>query len=297
MRVDDRETAPTSVAGTRRAREGQGQAAGKRHGQPAGARHRRRMAAAQSAGRAAEDRDAARARREVYQVSLMSALMAGVYDGPTTIGSLLEHGSFGVGTFEALDGEMIVLDGHCYRMRSDGSATLVGQSERTPFASVSDFVADESLAIPDGATQEQVLALVDDALGSLNYPAGVRLTGTFASVATRTVQRQSRPYPPMAEATAGEEVRHWTSFAGVISGFFTPGYLQSVSVPGYHLHALDDARMHGGHVLDFRVEHATAQICRLAGLRVALPSEPGFARAELDPADLAEQMERIERHS
>ncbi|EGR1132049.1 hypothetical protein EFU40_09475 [Vibrio cholerae] len=40
---------------------------------------------------------------EIYQTSLMSALIAGVYEGATTIAQLLEHGDFGLGTFNELD--------------------------------------------------------------------------------------------------------------------------------------------------------------------------------------------------
>jgi len=35
----------------------------------------------------------------LYQTSLMSALLSGVYEGSTTIADLLKHGDFGLGTF------------------------------------------------------------------------------------------------------------------------------------------------------------------------------------------------------
>lgn len=40
----------------------------------------------------------------LYQTSLMSALLSGVYEGSTTIADLLKHGDFGLGTFNELDG-------------------------------------------------------------------------------------------------------------------------------------------------------------------------------------------------
>lgn len=43
----------------------------------------------------------------IYQTSLMSALLSGVYEGNTTIADLLTHGDFGLGTFNELDGELI----------------------------------------------------------------------------------------------------------------------------------------------------------------------------------------------
>ena len=47
---------------------------------------------------------------EIYQISLMSALISGVYEGEVTIAELLKHGNFGLGTFNHLDGELIAFD-------------------------------------------------------------------------------------------------------------------------------------------------------------------------------------------
>ena len=47
----------------------------------------------------------------MYQVSLMQAFMHGEYDGVITVGDLKTHGNTGLGTFEGVNGEMIILDG------------------------------------------------------------------------------------------------------------------------------------------------------------------------------------------
>ncbi|MDE3226620.1 MAG: acetolactate decarboxylase, partial [Nitrospirota bacterium] len=51
---------------------------------------------------------------ELFQTSTIGALMEGVYDGEVTYGELAKHGDFGLGTFNALDGEMIAFDGTFY---------------------------------------------------------------------------------------------------------------------------------------------------------------------------------------
>ena len=48
---------------------------------------------------------------EVYQISTISGLLAGGYDGDTTVGELVWHGGFGLGTFNGVDGEMMVGSG------------------------------------------------------------------------------------------------------------------------------------------------------------------------------------------
>ena len=57
----------------------------------------------------------------LFQVSTSGALVAGLYDGVVTCQTILAHGDFGLGTFEHLDGEMVVLDGRVYRARADGT--------------------------------------------------------------------------------------------------------------------------------------------------------------------------------
>ena len=63
-------------------------------------------------------------RHTIFQNSLMTALLDGIYDGEMTISELLGKGNFGLGTFDGLDGEMIILDGTCYQLRGDGSAQI-----------------------------------------------------------------------------------------------------------------------------------------------------------------------------
>ncbi|MBF0477555.1 MAG: acetolactate decarboxylase, partial [Deltaproteobacteria bacterium] len=73
-------------------------------------------------------------RGTVWQTATISSLMAGVYDGEVTIRDLKEHGDMGLGIFNAADGEMILLDGRVYQIKSDGVAYPVADDAKTPFA-------------------------------------------------------------------------------------------------------------------------------------------------------------------
>ena len=46
----------------------------------------------------------------IYQVSTSGALVQGVYSGCVKVEDLLQHGDFGLGTFDGLDDEGILLD-------------------------------------------------------------------------------------------------------------------------------------------------------------------------------------------
>src|ERR1700735_62979 len=53
--------------------------------------------------------------RRMYQISTSTALVEGVYWGSVSSSALLEQGDFGLGTFEGLDGEMVILDGEIFQ--------------------------------------------------------------------------------------------------------------------------------------------------------------------------------------
>jgi alpha-acetolactate decarboxylase len=74
---------------------------------------------------------------EIYQFSIISALMDGVASHGIPISSLLTHGDHGLGTFRAMDGEMIILDSAVYQMKADGSIVPIASPDKviTPLAS------------------------------------------------------------------------------------------------------------------------------------------------------------------
>ena len=75
----------------------------------------------------------------LFQVSTIDALIQGIFNGETTFETLAKNGDFGLGTFNALDGEMLALDGKFYQITSDGKVHSVPPDARTPFAAVTFF--------------------------------------------------------------------------------------------------------------------------------------------------------------
>lgn len=232
--------------------------------------------------------------REVYQSSTMGALLDGVYDGDVTIAELLTHGDFGLGTFNHLDGEMVILDGTCYHLRSDGSASLAAGSDHTPFAAVTWFRTDTTIPVPSGTSRSEVIALIDEAIPSKNLIYGIRVTGTFSKIKTRTVMEQRPPYPPLTQAAAGQAESEFTGAVGTLAGFRTPDYEQGISVAGYHLHFIDEARTRGGHSLDFRVDQGEIAISAASEFHLSLPRSGQFLDSDLSPANVSDQIHTAE---
>ncbi|HEY3552166.1 MAG TPA: acetolactate decarboxylase, partial [Solirubrobacterales bacterium] len=77
----------------------------------------------------------------LFQASTIGALLEGAFEGDLSFHELGEHGDFGLGTLNHLDGEMIAIDGEFFRADVDGNVTEVADEERTPFAVVTHFEA------------------------------------------------------------------------------------------------------------------------------------------------------------
>src|SRR3984957_5825121 len=223
---------------------------------------------------------------EVYQTSTMGALLDGVYDGDVTIRELLQHGDFGLGTFNGLDGEMLVLDG--------GTAQVADPDQRPPFAVVPWFDADHSFEVTQPVDRAGLKARIDESLPSTNLIVAVRVTGDFSVIRTRTVTEQYRPYPPFTEATQDQQEVTFSDVTGTLAGFRMPDYEQGVSVAGYHSHFVDAERRHGGHALDYLLTRGRVDISVRSDLHLSLPRTPEFLGAELNKADMDPQIRRTE---
>jgi acetolactate decarboxylase len=230
---------------------------------------------------------------ELYQTSLMSALIAGLYEGETTYGEIRKHGDFGLGTFNDLDGEMVGFDGTFYQLRSDGSARPVKADQKTPFAVVTFFHPEQELDVGQPMTKSDLLAMIEKATDA-NLFSAVRVDGIFDEVRTRTVKRQSRPFPPLTEAAKHQAEKVFTNVEGTLAGFRSPIYAQGIGVAGFHLHFLRQDKQAGGHALDYRFRAGKAHICTVHDLRVELPTSAEFLKTNFEDQALNEKIKAAE---
>jgi acetolactate decarboxylase len=211
-----------------------------------------------------------------------------------TIAELLTHGDFGLGTFNHLDGEMIILDGACHHLRADGSASIAAGRDQTPFAAVTWFRPEITIPVSSPASRPEVMNIIDDATKTANLIHAIRIDGLFRQVRTRTVMAQSPPYPPLTRATANEPITTAGPTTGTLAGFRTPDYEQGISVAGYHLHFINELRTRGGHCLDYEIEHGEIRISTSSELHLSLPRSEAFLKADMSPGNIAQQIRQTE---
>ncbi len=231
----------------------------------------------------------------ITQLSTIDAVLAGHYDGEMTCGELLRHGDFGIGTFHALDGEMILLDGTIYQVKADGKVYLPPRAATTPFAAAVKFRKDASFAVAGPTEFAALVESVNRAAPNMNTFLAVKASGHFSRMKTRSVPAQSKPYPPLVEVTRNQPEFELDDITGTIVGFRMPDFTKGIAVPGYHLHFISDGRTAGGHILDFNMERGTVELDACNRLLLILPSEASsFADLDLSH-DRSGELEEAEK--
>jgi acetolactate decarboxylase len=218
----------------------------------------------------------------LFQSSTIAALLEGRFDGDMTFGELAREGDTGLGTLNALDGEMIALDGRFYRADHRGEVTEIPPAEKTPFAVVVEFDPDIEVELAGISGFDALGTELDSAIGDCGPVVAIRIDGFFERVKARSVPRQEKPYRPLVEVVADQAVFEHGPCEGTLVGFRFPDWSEGIEVAGYHLHFIDTERTRGGHVLDLELKTGLARIESSSDLHVELP--PGV---ELGPAGAA----------
>jgi acetolactate decarboxylase len=206
----------------------------------------------------------------IYLCAPVNALVEGIYDEKIPLAQIREHGDFGLGTFDHLDGEMVMLDGKVYQCTADGRVLLIEEEISTPFACVT-FYQTHSMDVLDhevdyAGFSEWLLSL----LPSRNMFYAIRLEGMFSHVKVRSVPKQES-YRPLVEVAKDQPVFNFNNIEGALVGFYTPTYMSSLNVPGLHLHFLSQDLQHGGHLLECSPQKLNAGIQFISKLELSLP--------------------------
>ena len=210
---------------------------------------------------------------KLYEHGTLAALMAGNMAGTIAVGDLLKHGNTGIGTFDGLNGEVIILNGEVYQAVSDGHVNHVTERDaKMPFASVH---------FPDHPTPVTLQQVNFDLLNGqfvqdhqlANVFAFLKLSGHFEKVHTRIAPKQERPYPSLLEVAKGQPEFHRQDSDGTILGYYAPDVFGSITAAGWHLHFISDDRQFAGHLLGFSADQLKGDFEIFDTLEQHLPIE------------------------
>jgi acetolactate decarboxylase len=233
------------------------------------------------------------AESSVYLCAPVNALVEGIYEEHIPLSELRRHGDFGLGTFDHLDGEMVMLDGRIYQMGADGRVHVMDDSALTPFACVTFYRPMSQDAFDGEMAYEDFLRWLDLLLPSPNLLYAIRVEGVFSSVTVRSVPKQEC-YRPLVEVTRDQPVFTFADIEGTLAGFYTPSFMSSLNVPGLHLHFLSADYQHGGHLLSCRPRQARAGIQSFRKLELSLPTSLDYLTGDFR-RDVQKDLDKAEK--
>lgn len=227
------------------------------------------------------------ARHSLFQVSTSNALAEGIFDGAVTVGELRRHGDFGLGTFAGLDGELIMLEGRCFRAGAGGALSEVEDEREVPFALVTRFDRDLSATLREISTLAALRGRLDALRPSENLFAGIEVLGEFASLSLRAAC-PARPGEGLLESTLHQSEYTVSDVSGTLVGFWSPEYARAVGIPGYHFHFVSHDRSLGGHLLDLSGGPVEVSVQLESAVHLAIPETEAFLNADLSGEHTAE---------
>lgn len=217
---------------------------------------------------------------KMYQVSTLQALMLGYSRAVVSVSELLNHGNIGLGTFTDVDGEMILIDGICYRAMDNGDIVLAESDRGVPFSTVCNV--ENSIPIEFGFINNiddlkmQLNNIIDSNFG-LNSMHMARIDGEFEIVDARSESGYKSVHVDLKTILGKtQKAFKFEKIKGSLISVYFPDYMDGINAPGWHLHFISSDRKHGGHVFDIVMKSGKGQISKINSIEIKLPDEPAF---------------------
>lgn len=217
----------------------------------------------------------------IYQTGTINSLLEAVYVGDKTVAEVMEQGDFGLGTYDRVDGEMIVCDGICYRANADGQLSVADNAIKTPFAAVSTFQVNKTVPV-NNSTLNELQVLLEQIFPTPNIAYAIKIKAMFRKIdlrseACKTVQKTklSELLPKIQHSFSHENI------SGILVGSWFPKYMSNLNVSGFHFHFVDEARKLGGHVFGCELLEGVAEIQEIHSIHMDLIHSRAFYQADL----------------
>ncbi len=234
---------------------------------------------------------------KMYQVSTLQALALGYSRAVINVGELLNEGNTGLGTFEDINGEMIVMDGHCYRADQEGHITEVALDIGVPFAAVSKLYGEQQFTLKNMPNIESIRTeltkKIEEKFG-LNSMHIVRIDGDFAKVDARSEAPYRSHHITLKDILSQTQKAFiFDNIRGSLVGVYFPDYMDGINMPGWHLHFLSEDRTRGGHVFDVSLQEGAVKLDKISNIFINLPKEAAFDTYSLKQ-DLQAEIKSVE---
>ena len=232
----------------------------------------------------------------LFQVALLQSLMQGEYDGVITVCELRHYGDTGIGTFQGVNGELIMLDGTAYRAKWDGSVEVAPDDETVPFSNVTHFDPDITAGHVKAESQNELKSILNSIVRKhgRNQFYMAKVTGHMSSIIVRSELEQKAPYRPLDEALKTDQREFkYSDIEGTIVALYCPDYMDGLNTAGWHLHFISEDREKGGHVLELSVDDGVLELDIISEFSMIVPDRDSFNEKVLS-VNMKEAIQQVE---
>lgn len=231
----------------------------------------------------------------LFTVGVGAGLIGGLYDGNYPYRLLKQHGNFGLGAPDKLDGELVVFQGKIYQTRHTGKTFEVADRQLTPFAMVNFFQPDRKITIGKAMNKGSLLQLLDSILTNVNGLYAIHISGKFSYIKTRAFPPvKAHDHTPLASMLHLQHFFEFNNVKGDLIGYRLPAFMDNTNISGYHFHFLSEQKDAGGHIIDLKADSITVEIDTLNSYSVHVPSTSDFEKFDFKK-NREEDIKNVER--
>lgn len=228
-------------------------------------------------------------RNKMYQVSTLQALALGYTREVIKVKEFMEYGNIGLGTFEDVNGEMIVVDGNCYRADEKGHVTKADPDDGVPFAVITTCEGDRNLFIEDIPNIDRLKKWLNQYIDNhftLNSMHIARIDGEFDIIKARSESGLHTHHVELKELLKDRQKDFtFENIEGSIVAVYFPDYMDGINAAGWHLHFISKDKTCGGHIFDISAKSLTGRIETISCLEMLLPESPAYDTYALKSAN------------
>ena len=219
-----------------------------------------------------------------YHYSIWYAFVNKVFEGDLTVKELKRNGDIGLGSYNFLDGELIMLDGVPYQVTEDGVVSVPADTTKIVYANASFFKEDHSFSLQSVSGYDTLRSRLNEQLPTKNYFYAFKIHAQFTNLKCGGLQEQQRPFKEGLDVLIpARPVFERDTVAGTMVGFYCPEFIGEINVAGYHLHFISDDKKYGGHVMEFAEgKHLNVSLSKITRYQFNLPETADYENVSLD---------------
>lgn len=219
-----------------------------------------------------------------YHYSIWEAFVNKIYDGNLTAGELKQKGTIGLGSYNSLDGELIMLDGILYEALGNGTVIVVNDSTKIAYANTAFYEEDKSLKLENLTNYDVLRKQINEQISSKNFFYSFKIHGTFETLKLGGVPKQEKPYTQGLDVLIpNRPIFDRKNSTGTMVGFYCPDFIGKINVAGYHFHFISDDKKSAGHVMEFsNASNLEGGFKRIAKYQFDLPETSEYENVNLE---------------